>query len=80
METTASNKLSLYKAFIDVMKARKDDSAIPEKDQAQFCFMLHDEVAGTIQKVEVDDLFEWLSDGSFEKTDKLYISFLVKEF
>ena len=42
--------------------------------------MLHDERANEIQKIAVDDLFEWLNDGSLEKTDKLYISFLIKEY
>jgi hypothetical protein len=35
---------------------------------------------GEIQKIEADELDEWLNDGSFEKNNKLYISFLVKEF
>lgn len=61
------------------MKNRKDDIAIPEKDKVQFCFMLHDEVLNETHKVEVNDLNEWLTDGSFQKHDKLYISFLIKE-
>jgi hypothetical protein len=72
-------KAALYKTLIDIMNHRKGDNAISEKDHAQFCFMLHDEVLNETHKVEVDDLNEWLTDGSFQKHDKLYISFLIKE-
>lgn len=72
-------KAAFYKMLIDLMKHRENDKAIPEKDKAQFCFMLHDEVLNEIHKVEVNNLQEWLTDGSFQKQDKLYISFLVKE-
>lgn len=72
-------KAALYKTLIDLINYRKEDKAIPEKDKAQFCFMLHDEVLNETHKIEVNDLSEWLTDGSFQKHDKLYISFLIKE-
>ena len=80
MRPTADNKDTFYNTLINLMKHRQSDTQIPEKDKSKFCFMLHDERANEIQKIEVDDLFEWLNDGSLEKTDKLYISFLVKEY
>ena len=71
---------TLYNAFIKLMKHNKTDKQIAEQGKLKYCFMLHDEGLNEIQKVETDDFFEWLNDGSFEKNDKLYISFLVKEF
>jgi hypothetical protein len=73
-------KKNFYHVLLDYMKYRKTLGENMNSDELKFCFMLHDEVQNEIQKVEVADLFEWLQDGSFEKTDKLYISFLVKEY
>ena len=44
------------------------------------CFMLHDEVLDEIYKIELHEFNEWLNDGSFEKTDKLYLSIKIQDF
>ena len=74
-----AEKAAFYTTLIEILKHRNADNLVPEKDKAQFCFMLHDQVLDEIHKVEVADLQEWLNDGSFQKQDKLYISFLIKE-
>jgi hypothetical protein len=79
MNKKTTDKEPVFGTLLDLLKIRQTDPAIIP-DNAQFCFMLHDVRAGEIQKVEVSDLSEWLRDGSFESTDRLYISFLVKEF
>lgn len=70
---------NFYRTLLGLLKHREVNMEPTEKDKAKFCFMLHDEVLNEIHKIEVDDLFEWLNDGSFEKKNKLYISFLVNE-
>lgn len=64
---------------MDFMKHCHGDKTVSEENKATFCFMLHDEALNEIHKVEIEDLNEWLTDGSFQKQDKLYISFLIKE-
>jgi hypothetical protein len=71
---------TLYNAFIKLIKNNKSIKENVEQEKYKYCFMLHDEGLNEIQKIEADDFFEWFKDGSFEKNDKLYISFLVKEF
>ncbi|MCE3227151.1 MAG: hypothetical protein K0S32_1702 [Bacteroidetes bacterium] len=79
MKAKTESMQDFYQTLLGLMKHREVSPGLPEKDKAKFCFMLHDEVLNEIHKIEVDDLFEWLNDGSFEKKDKLYISFLIKE-
>ena len=74
------SKDSLFHAFLHLLEQGNVNMPLQEKTGKEYCFMLHDEVLDEIQKVEAYQLHEWLSDGSFEKNDKLYISFLVKEF
>lgn len=70
----------IYNTLVQIINHRKNKEALIEPDKVKFCFMLHDEVLNEIQKIELTDLSEWMNDGSFEKTDKLYISFLINEF
>ncbi|MBA3681920.1 MAG: hypothetical protein H0W73_12280 [Bacteroidetes bacterium] len=79
-DSTSDKTNSVYNSILNILNSRKENCPVDKGDEVRFCFMLHDQVLNEIQKVEVNDLHEWLSDGSFEKTDKLYISFLIKEY
>lgn len=79
MIKSVENNQTLFKVISDLMNDRKENKDLTQTNDTKYCFMLHDEVLNETHKIEADELNEWLSDGSFQKHDKLYISFLIKE-
>ena len=76
----SKSRNKIYDSILKILNHRKQVATTSENDVAEFCFMIHDEVMNEIQKIEMNELHEWLADGSFEKQDKLYISFLLKKY
>ena len=72
-----SKENNLYKVLLKVLSIQNDTKL---SSNNTVCFMLHDEVLNESHKIELDEFYEWHTDGSFEKKDKLYLSILLKEF